>query len=125
MGMGMGGYGSPLLNSLMAGGLGYLIGNNAAQQATPNQSPMMVPMYQPYPYPVPAPTVPPQTPSYTSDSVPGRDQSHVWPDVAPQGPVSSPDNGKLAQLQLLGRLHDSGVLTDEEFEREKAQILGG
>lgn len=30
----------------------------------------------------------------------------------------------LSQLKLLGELHDSGVLTDEEFTREKNRILG-
>jgi len=38
----------------------------------------------------------------------------------PAAPASS-DN--LAQLKLLGELHDKGVLTDEEFTREKNQIL--
>ena len=28
------------------------------------------------------------------------------------------------QLKQLGELHDQGVLTDEEFEREKAKLLG-
>jgi len=34
------------------------------------------------------------------------------------------DGGRLAQLQLLGELHDSGVLSDDEFERQKQRILG-
>ena len=47
MGMGMG-MGSPLLTTLMAGGLGYALGSNAAQQAAPQaqQAP-------PYPYQTP------------------------------------------------------------------------
>jgi hypothetical protein len=93
MGMGGGGYGSPLLTSLMAGGLGYVMGNNAAQQS---QQPVA---YPPYPYQQ-------QTPA------------------APPPPTQNADNGKLAQLQLLGKLRDSGVLTNEEFERQKQQILG-
>ena len=32
---------------------------------------------------------------------------------------------KLAQLAQLGTLRDSGVLTDAEFEAQKARILGG
>lgn len=89
MGMGMG-MGSPLLTTLMAGGLGYALGSNAAQQAPP---------YQPYPYQAPP--------------------------APPQGPVSvsSADSGRLAQLKLLGELHESGILTDDEFEREKQRIL--
>jgi hypothetical protein len=90
--MGGGGMGSPLLNTLMAGGLGYMMGSNSAQQAAP--PPLAYP--QQYPY-----QGPPATPV----------------------PAVSADNGKLAQLQLLGKLHDSGVLTNDEFEREKQQIL--
>ena len=38
---------------------------------------------------------------------------------------ASPDMGdKLAQLKQLGELRESGVLTDAEFEAQKAQILG-
>ncbi len=87
---GMGGMGSPLLTTLMAGGLGYMAGSNSAQQ--------------PAPYP---PQYPYQGPPATSV------------------PAGSTDNGTLAQLQLLGKLHDSGVLTNDEFEREKQQILRG
>ena len=40
-------------------------------------------------------------------------------------PPPSPDIGdKLAQLQQLGELRASGVLTDAEFESQKALILG-
>ena len=98
--MGMGG-GSPLLNTLMAGGLGYMLGSSSAQQAAPQpQQVVAVPQpYPPYPYPYQAPP------------------------AGPQGPTSSADNSKLAQLQLLGQLHDSGVLTDDEFESQKQRIL--
>jgi hypothetical protein len=87
-GWGMGG--SPLLTTLMAGGLGYMMGSNTNQQQEP-------PPYQPYPY--------------------------QGPPAAPPVPTASPDSGKLAQLQLLGQLHDSGTLTDDEFESEKQRIL--
>jgi Short C-terminal domain len=47
---------------------------------------------------------------------------------APMAPASaqpSSDMGeKLAQLQQLGELRASGVLTDAEFEAQKAAILG-
>jgi hypothetical protein len=82
---------------LMAGGLGYMMGSNSAQQ---NQQP---PVYQPYPYPYP----------------------YQAPPAAPQAPASSTDNGKMAQLQLLGELHDNGTLTDDEFESQKQRILRG
>jgi hypothetical protein len=93
-GMGMRGFGSPLLTTLMAGGVGYALGSSSAQQAAPQAAP-----YPPYPYP------------------------YQGPPVAPQGQVPSSDTGRLAQLKLLGELHDSGILTDDEFEREKQRIL--
>lgn len=94
--MGMGwGMGSPLMTTLMAGGLGYMMGNNSAQQATPQ--------YPPYPYPYPY---------------------QASPAVA-QTPASNAQSPTLAQLQLLGQLHDSGTLTDDEFESEKQRILRG
>jgi hypothetical protein len=44
---------------------------------------------------------------------------------APAAPASSgitsQDTERLAEL---GRLHDSGVLTDEEFAQQKSRILG-
>ncbi len=90
MGMGMGG--SPLLTSLLAGGVGYALGSNASQQ---NQQ---QPVYQPYPYQAPP---------------------------MPSAPSSGDGNDKLAQLKLLGELRASGVLTDDEFERQKQRILNG
>lgn len=94
MGMGMG-MGSPLLTTLMAGGLGYALGSNAAQQAAPQAQ--QAPPYQPYPYQAPP--------------------------APPQGQVPSADSGRLAQLKLLGELHESGILTNDEFEREKQRVL--
>ena len=46
--------------------------------------------------------------------------------AAPTGqPVQSPFPGdsRIAQLKALGELRASGVLTEEEFAREKARIL--
>lgn len=40
---------------------------------------------------------------------------------APSSGITSQDTERLAEL---GRLHDSGVLTDEEFAAQKAKILG-
>ena len=97
-GWGMGGFGSPLLTSLLAGGVGYAMGSSSAQQA--QQQP---PPYPPYPYPYP----------------------YQAPPAPAQGQPAGGDSSKLAQLQLLGELHESGTLTDEEFEREKQRILRG
>jgi hypothetical protein len=96
----MGGFGSPLLTTLMAGGLGYALGSSSAQQAAPQAPPYPQYPYQPYPYQAPAPAPAPA------------------PAAAP-----SADSGKLAQLKLLDELHDSGTLTDDEFESEKQRIL--
>ena len=42
-------------------------------------------------------------------------------------PQSAPSDGpdRLEQLKTLGELKAQGVLTEEEFAREKAKILGG
>ena len=42
------------------------------------------------------------------------------PAPAPGG-ITSEDTARLAEL---GKLHEQGILTDEEFSREKAKILG-
>lgn len=38
-------------------------------------------------------------------------------------PTSAPASDPIADLERLGRLRDSGVLTDEEFARQKAAVL--
>ena len=97
-GMGMGGGGS-FLGDLAAGGIGYLMGRQSAQQAPGQQ--YQAPQYQP-----------PQTPQYQ-------------PPANQQAPAASGGNERLAQLQLLGHLRDSGLLTNDEFEAEKRKILQG
>jgi hypothetical protein len=39
-------------------------------------------------------------------------------------PASGASSADIDRLSELGRLHESGVLTDEEFAQEKAKILG-
>ncbi len=87
------GMGSPLLNTLLAGGLGYMLGSSTAQQTAPRAQQTQPILPQPYPF------------------------------QAPPALASSQDSGRLAQLKLLGELHEAGTLTDEEFEREKQRIL--
>jgi hypothetical protein len=45
-----------------------------------------------------------------------------------QGQVSQQSRGMTsddaARLQELGKLHEQGILTDEEFSKQKAVILG-
>jgi hypothetical protein len=43
--------------------------------------------------------------------------------VSAASPGSGPDD-QLGRLQKLGELHASGVLTDAEFDAQKAKILG-
>jgi hypothetical protein len=43
----------------------------------------------------------------------------------PPAPAAPSTDDKLAQLKELGQLKDSGVLTDAEFEAQKAKILDG
>ena len=46
--------------------------------------------------------------------------------AAPPPPAAAaPQEDKLAQLKQLGELHESGVLTDAEFEVQKQKILQG
>jgi hypothetical protein len=45
------------------------------------------------------------------------------PGTAAAAPAAGPD--RIAQLQQLAALKQSGLLTDAEFEAEKARILAG
>lgn len=60
-------------------------------------------------------------------------QQEEGQDVSPQAEASAPaqsaEPGGLSaeaiqKLKEIGELHDQNVLTDEEFEREKAKLLG-
>ncbi len=44
---------------------------------------------------------------------------------APPPPAAEDTTDKLDQLKQLGDLHTQGVLTDAEFEAQKAKILAG
>ncbi len=118
MGMGMGG----LMGDLMAGGIGYVMGKQSAQQA---------PQYQPPQYQTPQyqPPQPPQyqTPQYQPPQAPQYQTPQYQPPQSPQyqATVASGGNEKLAQLKLLGHLRDSGLLTNDEFEAEKQKIMQG
>jgi hypothetical protein len=50
-------------------------------------------------------------------------ESYAQPPAAPS-PTDDRDR-QLAQLKQLGELKAQGVITDEEFAAQKAQILGG
>jgi hypothetical protein len=44
---------------------------------------------------------------------------------APAAPAASSGDDLFAQLEKLGNLRSSGVLTDAEFEAQKARLLAG
>jgi hypothetical protein len=48
-------------------------------------------------------------------------------DAQPSPPAATPAAGDdmMSQLEKLGQLHDQGVLTDAEFEAQKAKLLAG
>jgi hypothetical protein len=112
-GMGMGG----LLGDLAAGGIGYMMGRQSAQQAQQYQGPP--PQYQTPQYQGPPPQY--QTPQYQPPQTP----QYQAPVVTPNQQAASGGNEKLAQLRLLGHLRESGLLTNDEFEVEKRKIMQG
>ena len=58
-----------------------------------------------------------------------RDQAYVQqtapPPAQPVAPPAAPTADRLSQLKTLGELKQSGVLTEAEFEAQKAKILAG
>lgn len=141
-GMGMGGGG--LIGDLMAGGIGYMMGRQSAQQAPQYQSPQYQnPQYQPQQVPQNQPPQyqPQQAPQYQPPQAPQYQPPQYQPQQAPQyqppqyqasgatpnqqGTAGSGVNERLAQLKLLGHLRDSGLLTNDEFETEKQKIMQG
>jgi Short C-terminal domain len=70
------------------------------------------------PAPPPQYPAPPQPPQAHAEPVP--------PPQAPAAPAQPADmNDRLAQLKQLGELLSAGVLTQAEFEQQKARILNG
>ena len=55
-----------------------------------------------------------------------QEQQQAEQQMAAQAPpqqMAAPEADPMAKLKELGQLHDSGVLTDEEFSAAKAKIL--
>ena len=75
---------------------------------------------------VPAP--PPQAPSQPPQAPAQPPQAYAEP-VPPQAPAAPAQpadmNDRLAQLKQLGELLSAGILTQTEFEQQKARILNG
>jgi hypothetical protein len=51
----------------------------------------------------------------------GQQAASTGPAPAAPSGITSQDTERLAEL---GKLHEQGVLTDEEFSQQKAKILG-
>jgi hypothetical protein len=85
----------PIMRGAMVGGLGYMAGKAGAKHAAQESSQGMEGGQPPAAAPAAA----------TAPSVAG--------------------GSKIEQLKQLGELRDSGVLTPDEFEREKQKILAG
>ena len=65
---------------------------------------------------------PPPPPQYAAPA----HQAHAEPAPAPQAPAAPPDmNERITQLKQLGELLSAGVLTQAEFDQQKARILNG
>lgn len=44
--------------------------------------------------------------------------------AAPPPQAAAPEADPIERLRQLGELHDQGILTDAEFEAQKAKVLG-
>ena len=67
-----------------------------------------------------------QAESETEGNSPGTTPPDAFTATPMQTPgATSGADVKLARLRQLGELRDSGVLTPEEFEKQKSILLGG
>jgi Short C-terminal domain len=90
------------MRGAMVGGLGYMAGKAGANRAAREAS--------------------------QEDRIGGLEGSQAPPAAPPSAaapPPASPAPNTIEQLRQLGELRDSGVLTPEEFEREKQKLLAG
>lgn len=100
----------PLLRAAAIGGGAYVAGKrrNEAEQREADEQARIAQLEaerQPAPPPTPAPA-PVQA-------------------AAPPAAAGGITDDALARLERLGKLREQGVLTDEEFARQKAELLGG
>jgi hypothetical protein len=50
--------------------------------------------------------------------------AYAAPPPAPAAPAAPGEDDVIEQLQKLGQLRDQGILTDAEFQAQKAKLLG-
>jgi hypothetical protein len=68
----------------------------------------------------------PPPPQYAAPAHPPQAYAEPVPPQAPAAPPQPADmNERIAQLKQLGELLSAGVLTQAEFEQQKARILNG
>ncbi|MGZ3628609.1 MAG: SHOCT domain-containing protein [Ktedonobacteraceae bacterium] len=111
-----------VVRTAVVGGTAYAVGHHAAtksaqqQQMDAQQNAQIADMQdqqaaQPVYQQAPPPAY--QQPAYAPP-----------PQAAAPAPSTGLSTDDISQLKQLGQLHESGVLTDAEFEAAKAKILG-
>ena len=115
--------GRAVVRTAVVGGTAYAVGHHAAtksaqqQQMDAQQNAQIEDLQQQQPQQAY------QQPVYQQAPPPVYQQPAPPPQAAPAPSTGlSPDD--INQLKQLGQLHESGVLTDAEFEAAKAKILG-
>ncbi len=94
----------PLLRAAAVGGGAYMYGKHRANAQAEQQEEAYAAGQQS------ATAAPAQAPP-----------AQAAPAQAPSAGITNADMDRLAEL---GKLHDQGILTDEEFAQQKARILG-
>jgi hypothetical protein len=90
---------SPLLRMAAVGGVAYMGSKAGANRAAQQNQAQQAQGQQPDAQAAPAPPPP------------------------PPGGATAPATDRISQLKELASLHDSGALTQAEFDKEKARIL--
>ncbi|MCJ0902825.1 SHOCT domain-containing protein [Rhodococcus sp. ARC_M6] len=62
--------------------------------------------------------------AYQQQQQAAEQQAYQQQQPAAQSPAPSTGGDLVSKLQELGKLHESGVLSDQEFTAAKAQLLG-
>ena len=62
--------------------------------------------------------------SEAEQQVQGQQVQYAQPAPAAAAPAPAAQDDTISELERLGALKDQGVLTDEEFQAQKAKILG-
>jgi hypothetical protein len=98
----------PLLRAAAVGAVGYSAAKAGTRSAQAEQQQAEQAQYQQEQMSAQQQMVPPPPPPTYAQPAPA--------------PAAAPD--RVSQLQDLAKLHDSGALTDAEFEQEKKRVLG-